>query len=57
MNDPEIKGTALIYKYPDGKEGLDSAKIYWLKKGSQPDAKSDSGLGLKRLSRKLSPTR
>ena len=47
MNDPEIKGTALINKYPDGKKGLDSANIYWLKKGSQPDAKSDFGLGLK----------
>ena len=26
INNPEIKGTVLIYKYPDGKEGLDSAK-------------------------------
>ena len=39
VNNPEIKGTALINKYPDGKKGLDSANIYWLKKGSQPDAK------------------
>ena len=31
-NNPEIKGTALIYIDPDAKEGLDSAKIYWLKK-------------------------
>ena len=55
MNNPEIKGTALINKYPDGKKGLDGANIYWLKKGSQPDAKMilDSA---KRLSRKLSPT-
>ena len=39
INNPENKGTALIYINPDGEEGLDSAKIYWLKKGSQPDAK------------------
>ena len=45
VNNPEIKGTALINKYPNGKKGLDSANIYWLKKGSQPDAKNDSGLG------------
>ena len=31
VNNPEIKGTALINKYPDGKKGLDSANI-WLKK-------------------------
>ena len=55
VNNPEMKGTALINKYPDGKKGLDSANIYWLKKGSQPDAKMilDSA---KKLSRKLSPT-
>ena len=55
INNPEIKGTALIYKYPDGKEGLDSANIYWLRKGSQPAAKV-IWTRLKRLSEKLSPT-
>ena len=55
INNPEIKGTVLIYKYPDGKEGLDSANIYWLRKGSQPAAKV-IWTRLKRLSEKLSPT-
>ena len=39
MNNPEIKWYSVDNKYPDGKKGLDSANIYWLKKGSQPDAK------------------
>ena len=32
INNPEIKDTASINKYPDGEKGLDSANIYWLKK-------------------------
>ena len=44
-NNPEIKGAALINKYPDGKRGLDSANIFGSKKGSQPDTKSDHLLG------------
>ena len=27
INNPEIKGTASINKYPDGEKGLDSANI------------------------------
>ena len=55
MNNPKIKGTALIYKYPDGKEGLDSANIYWLRKWLSTGCKSDLD-SAKKLSRKLSPT-
>ena len=56
MNNPEIKGTALIYIDPDAKEGLDSAKIYWLKKALNRMLKMilDSA---KKLSKKLSPSR
>ena len=32
VNNPEIKGTALINKYPDGKKVLDSANIFGSKK-------------------------
>ena len=32
LNNPEIKDTALINKYPDGKKGLDSANIFGSKK-------------------------
>ena len=55
INNPEIKGTALIYKYPDGKEGLDSANIYWLRKWLSTGCKSDLD-SAKKLSKKLSPT-
>ena len=45
LNNPEIKRYSVNIYNPDGEEGLDSAKIYWLKKGSQPDTKNDSGFG------------
>ena len=54
LNNPEIKGTALINKYPDGKKGLDSANIYWLKKALNRMLKVVLDTA-KKLSRKLSP--
>ena len=55
INNPEIKGTASINKYPDGEKGLDSANIYWLKKALNRMLKVVLDTA-KKLSRKLSPT-
>ena len=56
INNPEIKGTALIYKYPDGKEGLDSANIYWLRKWLSTGCKSDLDSARKDLKKALPHT-
>ena len=55
LNNPEIKGTALINKYPDGKKGLESANIFGSKKALNRVLKMILDLA-KKLSEKLSPT-
>ena len=45
INNPEIKGTASINKYPDGEKGFRQCRYILAQKGSQPDAKSGFGHG------------